>query len=110
MTIEEAIEQIREVGTICAENGNLRVRFPEIERPRLETAIDVLRINKLGALELLSTASTIPPAEHWPESLRRLADERTAALGDAKAARKEVWISWAQWKAKALRSTIPEQR
>jgi hypothetical protein len=103
MTIHEAIEEIRQFGTIGAENGKLKLRFPETERARLEPAIDILRSNRQFALETISGAGVIPPLERWPESLRELADERAVA------ARKEVWISWAEWKAQALNRLFREQ-
>ena len=43
MTVHEAIDEVQKVGTIRAENGKLKLRFPETERARLEAAIEALR-------------------------------------------------------------------
>jgi hypothetical protein len=102
MTIQEAIQEVRRVGSIRVENGKLKLRFPEPERARLEIASDALRRNRQAALEAVSDAAAIPPLTRWPESLRDLAREHATASGDHEAARREVWLSWAQWKAQTL--------
>jgi|GEM_PF-2363578 hypothetical protein len=107
MTVHEAIDSIRRVGSIQAENGKLKIRLPEPDRAQLEPAIDVLRRNRPAAMDVISGAA--PPAECWPESLRELADERAAASGNLAAARKEVWISWCEWKARELNRLFLEQ-
>ena len=53
--------------------------------------------------------SEIPPAECWPESPKELADERAAESGDPEGARKEVWISWYEWKARELNRLFLDQ-
>jgi hypothetical protein len=86
MTVHGAIDEIRRVGSIRAENEKLKIRFPESDRARLETAIEALRRNRQAALESISSAAAIPPSESWPESLRELADECAAASGDPETA------------------------
>ena len=51
----------------------------------------------------------VPPLEQWPESLRDLADERAAGSGEPEATRSEVWLSWAEWKARELNRLFQEQ-
>lgn len=51
----------------------------------------------------------VPPLEQWPESLRDLADERAAASGEPETVRREVWLSWVEWKAAALNRLFQEQ-
>jgi len=51
MTVSEAIREVRKVGSIRAENGKLKVRFPEPERARLEPAMETLRHNRETALQ-----------------------------------------------------------
>lgn len=109
MTVIEAIKEIRRVGSIRAESGKLKIRFPEPERPRLETAFEMLRRDRLAALEVISADAAIPPSECWPESLRELADERAAASADPEAERRGVWLSWAEWKARELNRLFLEQ-
>ena len=55
MTLDEAISQINRTGSIRAENGKLKLRFPEPERARLGPAIETLRLNREAALEALGT-------------------------------------------------------
>ena len=43
MTVHDAIHEVQKVGTIRAENGKLKLRFPEPERERLESVIETLR-------------------------------------------------------------------
>jgi hypothetical protein len=105
MTLHEAIGEVRRVGSIRAENGKLKLRFPEAERERLGVAIEALRQNRDAALEALTSgesSATIPALETWPESLRDLAEERGQQTGDSETAREGVWISWCKWKARAL--------
>ena len=109
MTVEGAINEIRRVGSIRAENGKLRIRFPEPERARLEPAIEALRRNRPAVLEAIRGAVVIPPIERWPEPLRELADERAAASTEPEAVRREVWLSWAEWKARELNRLFEEQ-
>lgn len=109
MTVYEAIHEIRQVGVICAENGKLKVCFPETERGRLEPAIEALRKNRDVALKAVADAPAIPPAQAWPESLRELAEERATVSANPDAARKEVWISWCEWKARELNRLFLDQ-
>ena len=113
MTVHEAIREVRKVGTIRAENGKLKLRFPEPERARLEPAIETLRHYRETALQTLSTtesfSTAIPPAARWPQSLSELAAEVGQRSGDTEAARREVWIDWCEWKAAALNRLFQEQ-
>ena len=49
------------------------------------------------------------PSECWPESLKELADERAAASAEPEAARLEVWLDWAEWKARELNRLFLEE-
>jgi hypothetical protein len=113
VTVHEAIHEVRKVGTIRAENGKLKLRFPEPERVRLEPAIDILRHNRESALQTLSTTESdptrIPPADKWPRSLSELAAEVAQRSNDPQAARREVWMQWCEWKAVALNRLFQEQ-
>lgn len=66
MTVHEAIQEVRKVETIRAENGKLKLRFPKPERASLEQVIETLRHNREIALKALSGAesdpATVPPA------------------------------------------------
>jgi hypothetical protein len=44
-----------------------------------------------------------------PESLRELADERAAESGEPETAPREVWLSWAEWKARDLNRIFQER-
>jgi hypothetical protein len=61
MTVNEAIDEVQRVGTIRAENGKLKVRFPECEREALEAAIDTLRSDRAEALAQLSQLNPANP-------------------------------------------------
>jgi hypothetical protein len=58
MTVAEAIAEIRKTGTIRAENGKLKLRFPEPERARLEPAIEVFQRDREAVLRALMGAET----------------------------------------------------
>jgi hypothetical protein len=106
MTIPEALEAVRQVAAVEISDGKLKLRFPESERAALQPAIETLRSGKAEALRLLSGP---PPIEQWPESLLDLADEVSAASGDAEGARRQVWMSWHEWKARMLNRLFLEQ-
>jgi hypothetical protein len=111
MTLHEAIREVRRVGSVRAENGKLKLRFPEAERERLGVAIEALRQNRDAALAALTSGesnATIPALETWPESLRDLAEERGRQTGDSETAREGVWISWCEWKARELNRVFDE--
>jgi hypothetical protein len=110
MTLHEAIGEVRRVGSIRAEKGKLKLRFPEAERERPGVAIEALRQNRDAALAALASgesSATIPALETWPESLRDLAEER-GRTGNSETAREEVWISWCEWKAGELNRIFQE--
>jgi hypothetical protein len=112
MTVQEAIDEVQRVGTIRAENGRLRLRFPEPERARLECAVETLRGNRETALQALKTGSNpaeVPPAAEWPQSLSELAAEVGQRSGNPEAARREVWMDWCGWKAAALNRLFEQQ-
>jgi hypothetical protein len=98
----EAIETLQERGELGLSKG--RIVYRGAACAEVEQAINILRRNRNTAIAALaaSESGTIPPAEAWPESLAELANERAAQSGDLEAARKEVWISWCEWKARAL--------
>src|SRR5579863_9435065 len=51
----------------------------------------------------------VPPASEWPQSLSELAAEVGQRSGNPEAARREVWLSWSEWKAAALNRLFHEQ-
>jgi hypothetical protein len=111
MTVQEAIDEVQRVGTIQAEKGKLKLRFPEPERVRLGRAIEILRCNRESALRALKTESNpaeVPPAVEWSPSLSALAVEVWQASGDPAAARL-LWVDWCEWKAAALNRLFLEQ-
>lgn len=84
MTFADAIEQIRQVGTIRLQGAKLKLRFPEVERGRLEAAFETLRQNRNAALAHLAGESELPAAftetpisyQEWKaRELNRLFDE-----------------------------------
>ena len=113
MTVHDAIHEVQKVGSIRAENGKLKLRFPEPERERLESVIETLRQNRETVLQTLSTveadSSSIPPVADWPQSFSELAAEVGQRSGAPEAARREVWSNWCQWKAVALNRLFQEQ-
>jgi hypothetical protein len=70
MTVREAIAEIRKTGTLQAENGKLKLRFPEPERGRLGPAIEVLRRDREAVLRALMGAEIQHPLEA-PEPARQ---------------------------------------
>jgi hypothetical protein len=112
MTVHEAIDEVQSVGTIRAENGKLKLRFPEPELARLGLAIEILRGNRETVLRAFNTESNpaeAPPAVEWPQSLSELALEVGQNSGDPEAARREVWTDWSEWKAAMLNRLFQEQ-
>ena len=114
MTVHEAMKEVRKVGTIRAENGKLKGRFPEPQRARLDPAIETLRQNRETVLKLLSAAESspankIPTAAVWPQSLSELAAEVWQHSGDIESARQGVWMHWCEWKAGELNRLFLEQ-
>ena len=75
MTVAEAIEVVRRAGTVELSHGNLKLRFPEIARTRLQPAIDVLRRGKAKAVALLTSECGGGPTGMGlePEGLSELA-------------------------------------
>ena len=108
MTVRDAIQEVRKVGTIWEENGKLKLRFPEPERGRLALAIQALRQNREASLRAVSEA-TMPKTADWPGSLAELADEIGERTGEPEAARREVWMDWYEWKAATLNRLFQEQ-
>lgn len=106
MNIVEALEVIQRVGVVQISDGNLKLRFPERERAALQPAIETLRNGKAEAMKLFSEP---PPIDQWPESLLDLADEVSVASTDAEGARRLVWMSWYEWKARMLNRLFLEQ-
>ena len=108
MTVHDAIDEIRRVGTIRLEAGKLKLRFPEPELGRLGPAIQTLRQNREASLRAVAEAAMPKPAD-WPQSPAELADEIAERTGEPAAARREVWLSWAEWKAAMLNKLFLEQ-
>jgi len=67
MTVHEAIAEIRRAGAIQAENGKLKLRFPEPERVRLAPAIEVLRRDRDAILQALNSEAGHAEIQHTPE-------------------------------------------
>jgi hypothetical protein len=57
VTVTEAIDRVREAGSIGVENGNLRTQFPESKRASLRPALDCIRAHRDEALRLLTESS-----------------------------------------------------
>lgn len=57
MTVKEAIEEIRQVGTVLVENGAVKLRIPEVKGQSTEAAIEVLRQNRQAVLDILAAES-----------------------------------------------------
>jgi hypothetical protein len=58
MTVPEALALIREVGGVEIRGGNLRVKFPEKDRARLQPALDTLRGCKDEVLAMVAAAAS----------------------------------------------------
>jgi len=102
MTVQQAIDQVRLVGTIRAENGKLKLRFPESEQARLGRVIETLKGNREAALRALKAGQPSEPAtlkgqaiELWRDGSRffLVADEADAheTMRRLGARRGEVW-------------------
>ena len=59
MTVPEALELVRQVGTVQIRGGNLKLRYPEKERDRLQPAIATLRGCKAEALAILANEDSL---------------------------------------------------
>jgi hypothetical protein len=59
MTVPEALGLIREVGGVEIRGGNLRVKFPEKDRARLQPALHTLRRCKDEALAMVAAPSPL---------------------------------------------------
>jgi hypothetical protein len=55
VTVAEALNAIRRVGTVENQAGNLRLRFPETAASELRPAVDALRTGKAEALTLMAS-------------------------------------------------------
>jgi hypothetical protein len=87
MTLPEAVEEIRRVGSLTVESGKLKLRFLEAERSRLAPALAVLRANRDAVIEQVSE-----PARAEPTQPSKLADLDPEARG----------LLYAQWRAAQL--------
>lgn len=105
MTVTEALEMVKRVGAVEVNGEKLKLIFPEKERATLEPAIHTLRRCKAEALALLAA---LPPPAEWPYSLSELAAELAQRSGDSESARREVWHSWADFKAATLNRLFQE--
>jgi hypothetical protein len=92
MTLPEAIEEIRRVGSLTVESGKLKVRFLEAERSRLAPALAVLRANRAATIERVSE-----PAQAGPS-------KSTLANTDPEAAA----IPYCEWAAQRLNRIFEE--
>lgn len=96
MTLNDAIAEIEQAGTLHITEGRLKLSLPEAARERLGPAIEVLRSNREAALDaiqnrgLVSSMPTLDSDEH-PGSL----DHKP--------------ISYAEWKAAELNRLFQEQ-
>jgi hypothetical protein len=101
-TIQEAIRQIQQVGSIRAENGDLKVRIPAQERARLQPAIEVLRREKEAALQVLGEPKKLYTSEGCIDAAN------DPSYKDPYAGKK-VYETWADWKAASLNKLFLEQ-
>src|SRR5947209_20265629 len=106
MTVVEALEMVKQVGAVEVNGEKLKLRFPEKDRATLQPAIHTLRRCKAEALALLAA---VPPPAEWPYSLSELVAELAQRSGNAESARREVWHSWADFKA-AMESRAGSRR
>ena len=106
MNLIRAIETIKAAGRVRVDGADLIVRFPREHGPEIEAALNTLREHKWEAIRLLVE---VPSAEEWPESLRELAEEISADSNDPETARREVWLSWYEWKAQRLNELFRSQ-
>lgn len=102
MTLPEAIETIKRVGLLEAAAGSIRYEI-RWRGPEITEALQTLKARKPEALAILSgQPQAVPHVNTWPESLRELAKERAKVSSDPETAKREVWLSWAEWKAQGL--------
>src|SRR2546422_11658402 len=106
MNVIEAIETIRAAGRLRVDGADLVVRFPREHGPEIDAALNTLREHKSQAIRLLIE---VPPAAEWPESLQELAEEVSVASTDPEARRREIWLSWYEWKARDLNELFRSQ-
>ena len=89
MTVEEAVQAVRQFGTLEAHGGGLKLRVRSDAMGKLSPAIEVLRLHKSDALETLgSSRSAMRPAYSKDEP---------------------VGVPWAEWKAAVLNRLFQQQ-
>src|SRR5215831_17491244 len=69
MTIAKALVKIRQVGTVKAVSGKLRIQIPASLEAVLEQAIEVLRERKVEAIALLAADQPLPEPEPTAQEL-----------------------------------------
>jgi hypothetical protein len=84
MKADQALEAIRQVGTVRAAEGKLKLAFPARMRTSLQPALEVLKANRTEALALVLGGP--PPGS-----------------------REEHWQNWDGWKAAALNRLFQQQ-
>ena len=73
MTYQAAIFAVREVGTIAADGGRIKVQLPPSAVARLSPAIEVIRLERATVIEALgSPCPRQPDIDHASEVLNRL--------------------------------------
>lgn len=95
MTTQDAIAEVRKVGTIRAEAGRLKVRFPATLAERLRPALNVLKQDRDAALAVVGSSLKGTAVElcHRDGRFWIVADEADAAEAMARFGlqRGEIW-------------------
>jgi hypothetical protein len=66
MTVAQALESVRLIGTVQAAGGQLKLVFPTRMRASLQPALEILKANRLKALALVGQKTTPGDGEqHW---------------------------------------------
>jgi hypothetical protein len=89
LTTAEALDTIRNVGTVRAAEGKLKLVFPTQMRASLTPALAILRANRLEALALVGQKTT--PEDREQEQEQRGEQDR-----------EHHWQIWDEWKAAML--------
>ena len=72
MTVAQALDVIRRVGTVTEDGGKLKLAYPHRLRADLEPAIEALRANKLEALARLQSEEPRTAGEAAPDRGQQL--------------------------------------
>ena len=81
MTVPEALAMVKQVGAVEIHGGNLRLRFPEKERARLQPALHTLPRCKTEVLAMLGEAPPAPVESGPDEPTRATANALLGRVG-----------------------------